>query len=173
MLNTHPDTGVRFGVIALNNLDSDLASDLLWGPQAKDLSYKAAYDEAQCQAAGQADEEAGERGFVHGSQDWDAYVEDRTDELMDQFSETYHCEEPLIEGEYGGVEYRISWLGGAPLLWVIEGPIGTARSLCSPCVPNAADLDSDFSLGTDLDYECYVVPRDWLAKTEAQLELIA
>lgn len=187
MSNTHPTTGVRYGVIACASLDPDLVNDLMYGAGAKDLSYQAAYEEAKKRAEKRADEieedvkaSASEHGVVEA--ELEAWLEqaieaayerlgyqDREDLIecdLQQFSDCYESNEPTIEGEYEGVKYRISWLGGAPLLWVIEGPIGSAVTLCSPCVPGAADLGSGFDASPLSNaFTCYVVPRDWLAST--------
>lgn len=188
--NTNPETSIRYGVIACNSLDSDLVSDLFHGPQAIDLSYAAAYEEAKADAGKQFDDamedatiaaaEIGGMGEnetetfleehlegVLGMADRDQFIEDK----LEEFSDCCQIDEPKIEGTYDGVKYGISWLGGAPLLWVYEGPIGYANRLCSPCVPNAADLDggwnefetTDTDTDTAYEHQCYVVPRDWLA----------
>lgn len=182
MYNVSPASGVRYGVIACASLDPNLVHELMCGPGATDLSYKAAYDEAKKQAEREADDVEEEVSMDHpGCDDLAPWFEaawerkgyqDRDDFIsceLEKFSDMCQIDEPTIEGEYEGVKYRIDWLGGAPLLWVLEGPIGMAASLCSPCVPNAADLDSGFTHGTVEDgvypptgYECYVVPRDWL-----------
>lgn len=192
-MNTNPETGIRYGVIALNNLEGFTADDLFYN-NGTDLSFEEALAELRREALAEAEEyedqvriEISEtdpalrdndqyverkieemwssRGYDDAQDYVDAMVEHRMDQVV--------IEEPIIEGEYEGVKYRIGWLGGAPLLWVLEGPVGRCRALCSPCVPNAGDLDSGFILGQDIDpdtlarwghagYECYVVPRDWL-----------
>jgi hypothetical protein len=194
MLNTSPTTGVRYGVISCASLNQDLVNEQLsYGPGAKDLSYAEAYAEAKKDAERRADQieeevktSAAEQGVIDAElENWleqatEAAYErlgyaDRDDLIncdLEKFSDLYQCDEPVIEGEYEGVKYRISWLGGAPLLWVLEGPIGYAARLCSPCVPNAADLDGGFFdlprseiAEAQYPHQCYVVPRDWLAST--------
>lgn len=44
--------------------------------------------------------------------------------------------------EDGPFKYLLSHLGGAPLIWVVESPYVTYCRTCSPCVPNAGDLDN-------------------------------
>ena len=44
--------------------------------------------------------------------------------------------------EDGEFQYRLGYLGGAPLIWVIKSPYVTYCRTCSPCVPNAGSLDS-------------------------------
>lgn len=181
--NCHPNTGVRYGVIACANLDDDLVHQLMFGPGADDLTYAAVYEEAKATAEFNYDSEVLEAEIAASEADdlmndseresfitryleasvgldRDQYVEDE----LEQFSDCFQCDEPDIEGTHEGIKYGISWLGGAPLLTVYEGPFGTAKALCSICLPNAADLDSGFAAGVGLGYECYVVPRDWLAE---------
>ncbi|MGK2884387.1 MAG: hypothetical protein ACSLE8_06360 [Rhodococcus sp. (in: high G+C Gram-positive bacteria)] len=190
MLNVNPDTGIRYGVISCNSLNPDLVDELMHGPDAVDLDYQFAYKEAKAQAEADLDAaveeaeiaasevdpnacEAEREAFI---ENWlevkgierDTYVDDQ----LERFSDMYQGDEPVVEGNTEGVAYRISWLGGAPLLWVLEGPLGYCNRLCSPCVPNAADLDSGFIPGGADDtattlqegYLCYVIPADWLAK---------
>lgn len=66
-------------------------------------------------------------------------------------------DEPEYEGEYGGVKYQIFYLGGAPHLMVLHSPHIVKARLCSPCIPNAGDLDSLDDSGCDT----YGVPADW------------
>lgn len=208
MPNYNPDTGIRYGVIACNSLDDDLVQELFCGSQAKDLSYEQAqaecrneleseckdiesdcFDEALCtlRERGINDPTGTALDELHsaaidaayerlGFDDRDEYIESKFESSM----QDCHIEEPTIEGEYEGVKYHISWLGGAPILYVFEGPLGSAERLCSPCVPGAADLDSGFMYREAEDggyvYQteevlpgenlCYCVPRDWLRKED-------
>lgn len=183
MTNTNPTTGIRYGVIAFNNLDPDLGQEL-WYTYGKDLTYEAACEELLAEIERNADNIEDEVRIaiaesdpaLIGDEDYEEGrvllryealgYDDREDYIQSKFEDTaqnFHIDEPVIEGEYEGVKYRIDWLGGAPLLWVFEGPVGRCNSLCSPCVPNAGDLDSGF-IDDEMEagYECYVVPRDWL-----------
>lgn len=198
MINTSPDTGIRFGVIACNSLNQDLVQDLFYGSQATDLSYKAAYDEAKAQAEHDyecmledAKIAAAETDYHMLDSDLESWVwdyfdqqnrsydrEEFVDQELERFSDICQIEEPTIKGVLDGVSYEIGWLGGAPLLWVLDGPEGNARQLCSPCVPNAANLDGGFVLDCEIPvgpdgyptedhdngFPCYCVPRDWINK---------
>lgn len=195
MTNINLSTGIRFGVISMQALDGDLQQELFYGPQAVDVSYNAAYCDARVAAelewAGWIDEAAIAADEVDPNMndtDREWFIEnhlvehqgvsseeDHVDHKLEEFNDCYVADEPTIDGEYEGVKYHISWLGGAPILYVFEGPVGFAASLCSLCVPNAADLDAGWNEfeTTDTDnaieyvHECYVVPRDWLAKEAA------
>ena len=186
MTNVNPDTGIRYGVIALQSLDSDTADELMHGSGAVDDSYQEAHDQAKADAGREFDDGVEEADIaaaeIDGGMSDEAretytnnWIEakfgrsDREDFIegkLEEFSDMCQIEEPSLHGELEGVKYQIGWLGGAPLLWVIEGPIGWANRLCSPCVPNAADLDGGFDTGEVGEectvHTCYVVPRDWL-----------
>jgi hypothetical protein len=194
MTNRNPNTNIRYGVIACASLDDDVVEELMYGAQARNLSEEAAAEEAHKQARDRADEVEDLAAQMLHERDplmpvlqfaelLVAEVEaayeslghaDREDFIDNQLAHQsdYVVEEPTIEGTVDDVKYEISWLGGAPLLWVLEGPEGVANKLCSPCVPNAADLDGGFVLGDEMlaeqDYShhfgCYCVPRDWLRK---------
>jgi len=186
MVNTNPETGIRYGVIALQSLDADVAQELFYGLQAKDVTYESALKDLRAEVEGEADEieeqisikahEIG--GFTdreyedfcereiekeyqaRGYDDRDEFVDDQ----VEYRSEGIQIEEPEIQGTYEDVEYLIWWLGGAPILYVIKSPlIGCANNLCSPCVPNAADLDSGFHQGPT-GFDCYIIPESWVRK---------
>lgn len=188
MVNCGPD-GVRYGVISFNALKDWCNEDLFYGNQARDLSWEAAVEELRAEARAsydnyleQAHIAAAEVDHGMGEEDHSKFLakwfdeqavefdeDDFVSDYMERKGQDVQIDEPVIEGELDGVKYRISWLGGAPLLWVLEGPLGFAERLCSPCVPNAADLDSGFILEGEFndaqhgqDYPCYAVPKEWL-----------
>lgn len=160
MTNVNPDTGVRYGTIYLNSLDGDTAQ-WLWG-QVTNISEEEAYKElrAEIEAAIKNEildaVEAGVESPYDDEDDIGYEVERRFERAVDSIQ----IEEPYLEGECEGVRYGISHLGGAALLWVFESPIISTARLCSPCVPNAGDLDSLDPSG----YECYGIPDDWRAE---------
>jgi hypothetical protein len=60
-----------------------------------------------------------------------------------------HDYEHELDSEHGPVKLILTTLGGAPLLYVIESPYVMACRGCSPCVPNAGDLNAPQEYGTD------------------------
>lgn len=195
IVNTNGTTGIRFGVISAQSLDDDLVQELFFGAQAVDCVYEDAYKETKAElgaewdnkleeaeiAASEVDPNMGElerERFIERwfqvsetSDDRDTYIE----RGLERFSDMFESDATHIEGTYEGVKYMITSLGGAHLVWAIEGPEGACNSLCSPCVPNAGDLDSGFTLDSEIPlmsdgyperdqegYPCYCVPRDWL-----------
>lgn len=149
MFNVNPETGIRYGMIACNNLEPELL-DALWYVYGKDLSYEEALNELKAEVRREVEFEQ-EDGF---------YIDDVEDEINDRVesrAEWIQIDEPTIEGQHEGVKYRITWLGGAPMLWVFESPITGEFVLCSPCVPNCCDLDHP-QPGGCVGYD---VPADW------------
>ena len=150
MTNINPETGTRYGCVYLNSLDPDTAQ-WLWD-DAENLSEAEAYEELKTEIEAQVQEEC---------PDFDENeAEIEVEKRLELESERIQIEEPTLAGICEGVRYEISWLGGAPLLWVFESPVISKARLCSPCCPNAGDLNS---LDDD-GYECYGIPADWYAK---------
>ena len=150
MINTHPITGIRYTVYSMRNLKSWIYEELFYGSQATDLSYEEAYEEELSLAIKRARYEA----EVNGKEFDEA-----------GFTEDWECpeleiDEPNIAGTYDGVRYEISWLGGAPLLWVLESPHTGQFVLCTPCCPQSCDGDSPIAGG----FTGYAVPEEWLSK---------
>ena len=173
------ETGIRYGCIYLNSLDGDTAQ-WLWD-DAENMSEAEAYAELKSEIERDAENIEDEVRIAVSERDYsmlanDRYMEnevesaynrlgyddrdDYIDTRLEREFERIQIDEPILSGTCEGVRYEISWLGGAPLLWVFESPIISKARLCSPCVPNAGDLNS---LDPD-GYECYGIPADWYAK---------
>ena len=186
--NCNPQTGIRYSVFALNHLNPDVADELWYGPQAKNLTEIEVEKEVRAEAESESEAVVEEVMFGIAETDYanlnnEAFVEARIDAAFERLGydskedyieyrveremENAHIDEPTIEGEYEGVQYHISWLGGAPLLWVFQSPLIGRFNLCSPCVPNACDLSSPNPLG----YEGYTIPSDWLQEGESNGEV--
>ena len=153
MPNYNPDTGIPYGTIYLHHLDSDLAQEL-WYTHGEDISYKNALEELREDVSAQMiDEEENGECPIRSVDDFN----DELDEIVERRAEHIQIDEPTIEGEYEGVKYMISWIGGAPLLWVFRSPFTGSYAQCSPCVPGAGDLETPDEYGV----VCYDVPPDW------------
>ena len=136
--NVNPETGIRYGIISANSLDGELVQDLLYY-EGEDLSLKEAEEEIKIAMR--------EEGVTE--EDWDRTLDDRLSDV--------YIDEPIVEGECEGVKYCTSWLGGALHFWIFESPRIGLYSECSPCCPNAGNLDSP----NDDGVECYDVPEGW------------
>lgn len=149
--NVNPTTGVPYGYISAAALDPDVVHELLYGAGASDLSAL----DAEEIATEDASIAASELGLQPGTDDYEDYIERAVSEAMEDFQ----CEEPLIHGNYDGVEYRTSWLGGALNFFIFFSPVTTDKArAASPCVPGAAILDT--LDGSTFGYD---VPADWRA----------
>jgi hypothetical protein len=141
MVNTNPETGMRYGLVALNNLQEWVFDEFFH--HGKNVSYEEALKEWR-EENPKADEE-------------------EFSDLYEGEEENYELEtETDFTGANGKTEKRplklgLSYLGGAPLVWVFESPYTTRARLCSPCCPNAGDLDNQDPHGL----VCYTLPPDW------------
>ena len=148
--NTRPETKIPFGYISANALDPEIVERLLFGAQARDLAFERFCSETQCEVG----IEAAERGFVHGSPDWESFVEREYERRVSNYAGP---DEYDVEGRLDGVSYATSYLGGALNFWIFESPHTTNKARrASPCVPNAAILD--VLDGSEYGYD---VPCDW------------
>ena len=135
--NINPNTGIPYGVVSLNSLQDWVFDE--FSHNGVNLTYEAALEEAQ--------------------------LEKEFDE--EEFNETYSMvvaeeEEFELEMEPEGLKLLLGYLGGAPLVWVLESPHTAKVRECSPCVPNAGDLDSKGE-GSVL---CYTLPPEWFREEE-------
>jgi len=159
MSNVNTETGVRFGVVSMQNLES-WVYDIL-DSEGTDCTYRDARLDKKRELQAEAD-----------GKDFDC-DEDRSswiEEQLDQWGQEYEADEPVVElrrneGTPEELHVRTTRLGGAQLLWVFRSPHLTTRPLCSPCVPGAVDLDG--AEGAESTAGCgqgYDVPPDWRRK---------
>lgn len=140
--NVHPETGVRYGTVYLNSLADWVFDEFLHN--GEDLSYKSAKE----------DFEQSFRAYFEGDPD---DLDDALDEALDRFNDEYMSEESNYRLVQDGLELELTYLGGAPLVWVLKSPHTTRVRLCSPCAPNAGDLDAPDENGV----EAYTLPTEW------------
>jgi len=113
--NVNPETGIRYGVVALNSLED-------WVYEEFELHGKNLTAEYALAESG---------------------VDQDDDEALQDFWDDYYPEEEEYELEtHDGLKLGLSYLGGAALVWVFESPVTTEARECSPCVPGAGDLDN-------------------------------
>lgn len=177
--NVNPETGIRYSVFSLHSLTPEMA-DALW-MTGTNVSEETAIKDINADAVDEAGEvEEGvaqalretDYHLIHdpnydailegeieaayerlGYRDREHFIESKVQTALDHLQ----IEEPVIEGKVEGVKYAISWLGGAPNLWVFESPVVGTFRLCSPCCPNACDGNNSDPFG----YEGYDVPAYW------------
>lgn len=155
--NINEKTGIPYGYISANALDSEVVDSLMFGSQAVDLSYAEFYSEQMCQIF---NAEVTDDNYVtimsdEGYEEWldEHYDGDWRQEISDQYEPCELC----VEGVYEGVTYCSSWLGGALNFFILESPVTTDKARrASPCVPGAGILDT--LDGSEFSYD---VPGDW------------
>jgi len=70
-------------------------------------------------------------------------IAEAQERALDYYREHRDCDgEDTYEYQDGTMCYLLDYLGGAPLIWVTRSEYITWAAPCSPCVPNAGDLDS-------------------------------
>lgn len=156
MPNTNPKTGLPFGVIAGQNLDPELLDALYVAASAQ--VYDRMFDERRTELRRDLYDllpDAVQFGWVVDqlSEVIDVQLEEEAE------SGAFGRDEPSAEIVYEGVTVIYSYLGGAPIVFSYDGPVAHVRSMCSPCVPGAASLDSG-----EGDIACHGLPEDWLSK---------
>jgi len=185
--NVNPVTNIRYGVGEINNY-RDLADHIR--DNGNDNAYDYFVSEIKASLGMLDDESDSEQvmavlGDIYGGYNLASYVKDIleilsspsnvikinglieaypvVDELWDlicddvEYESDNDCQDYTLT-DIDGTEYRL----GSDLIWVFYSPtIVYVESLCSPCVPNAGDLDSGLTT-QDLGYECYGIPENWL-----------
>ena len=131
--NVNPETGIRYGVVALDSLEDWAFDEFFY--QGRNVTADAALEEA----------------IANG-------LDPDDDDATQDFWDDYQAEEENYELETkDGLKLGLSYLGGAPLVWVFESPVTTEARECSPCVPGAGDLDSQ----EPGSFTCYTLPSEW------------
>lgn len=149
--NTHPRTGVQYGYISANALDSEVVNALMY-ETGTDLSYREALVNLANRLSLQVDHFKYEQ-----HKEAEEWLANNHDDIFDRWMQEYEDSEPIVKGTYEGVEYLSSWLGGALNFFILYSPYITERARqASPCVPNAAILDT-----LDGNVRGYNVPNNW------------
>jgi len=170
--NVNTETGIPYGVVNGNNVPYLIDEIQTSGD---DLSYAAFKRELRETVA------AALRGVVENhtgkecaariveSVDCDEIVESLLDSGLNdriEIDESEYAHETTVSVDIGNgaadckVKYLQGWLGGAPLIWILESPYLAYAPVCSPCVPNAGDLDNMGDDGETGGILCYCAPPD-------------
>lgn len=80
-----------------------------------------------------------------------------------------------LDTDEGPVKLQLTWLGGATLIFVLDSPWVVRCARCSPCCPNAGDLDNKgsimaYCLPPDELPEGYEGNKPWLYGKETEPE---
>jgi hypothetical protein len=131
MFNWNKDTGLVYGVVSARNapwLEEDIIT------HGNNTSFERFRTECRDKV----------RNLVRDLPVASAEIEAAVDASMETLEDYY-----LYEGEEdnytyvdGPTKYELGWLGGAPLIWVVDSEWACYCNHCSPCVPGAGDLDN-------------------------------
>ena len=150
--NINTTTGIPFGYISADALDSDVVHELMYGSTAVNLSYKSQLEDFLAEQR-----ELHADSPIGSNPPYDSGGEFDEDWATESFGDSYQGDEETIEGTYEGVSYVTSYLGGALNFFIAHSPVLTDKARrASPCVPNAAILCT-----LDGSYPGYDVPADW------------
>ena len=161
--NRDAETGIRYGVISQNSIQSDAMSDILDG--SRDLSYESATTEAKKRLLAcleDDDEESQRAAFSAVLKEWflsrkenqiiddlidlkQEYGEGAAEELWEvveqHFNDSYSNDEKNWLWEKDGYELSNCLQSD---VFVSKSPYFTYAQFCSPCVPGACNLDNPF-----------------------------
>ncbi len=131
--------GIAYGVVSLNSLQEWVFDEFLMGGENTSES---------------AEIEEWEHDNLHASES-----------ERDEFIDSLEIDEATYSLEIDGMKLALGWLGGAALIWVFDSPHTTMAPVCSPCVPNAGDLDNKSSgaVSSGGSTLCFNLPADWYA----------
>lgn len=141
MSNINSETNIRYGVISSNTINQFVFQDIF------DLVYDQFYQEC-------LDLAIEEEGLSNPEND-DDY--ENLDIFEQDFADNFSPDEIFGDFELDGIKGHLSCLGGSYIIFICESPYITKARLCSPCAPNAGNLDEK-----DLEgFDCYDCPADW------------
>lgn len=157
--NVNPKTGIPYGYISSRSLNSDLVDDLLHGNGGVKNFVDHSWNNVIEQTASERGftKEKPKQGDIKGWETWLSEAKDFLEGQDPNWGQDIETEESCVSGELDGVHYQSSWLGGALNFCITESPVTGSYSQCSPCCPNAGDLDTPNPGGFDV----YDVPEDW------------
>jgi len=138
LVNCDTETGTPYGVVSMNALE-DWVFDEFFNA-GENLTARSAFEESG--------------------------IDPDDDGAVQEFWDYYECdeEEYALDLPDEGLHLGLSYLGGAPLVWVYKSPHVAFCRPCSPCVPGAGDLDSKVEPGM----RCYDLPADWYRKENSE-----
>lgn len=139
--NEDPETGIHYGVIRQNSL-ADWVLDEIF-QNGDNLSYDEAREEFE--------KDLRRKYFGKNA----GIFEEKLEAWNDQYEEN----EDTYRYASDGITVQTS---GGGNLWVFKSPTIVLTRQCSPCYPNAGNLDE-----TENGYlKTYALPEDWLRKED-------
>ena len=146
--NIDHETGIRYGVIPLNDLMPEAADDIF--THGEDVGYSAAIEEIK---------DGIEAGFKRVLKDLglrpdDDDISDMADTIMQDQEFHFESSGPY---EYEGDGYSLRTMSDNSEMWVFKSKFYTRAQFCSPCAPGAGYLPSYCPDGPKV----YCLGPDW------------
>lgn len=166
-VNVNAKTGLPFGVINGSSLHPEVQNNLYDAVSTKVAAQNLA--DAKVQAVREITSAL--ETFGHLNQ----HVKDQIAELVEaageNTTEDFSGEEPSAEVKLHGTTVHVTHLGGVMLVFSVDGPVVNGFQKCSPCIPNAVDLDVGFITHgfTTGPMTCRGFPADWFPNPEEDL----
>jgi hypothetical protein len=158
--NINSETGIAYGVVNGNTVPM-LADDIFSsGDSTTFAAYKSEMEnDIRAALASVVEERTGKDRTARIVEAIDCA--ELVDSILDSgLNDSLEFDEEEYDYETDGAKLHLGWLGGAPLIWVLDSPFVTYAPVCSPCVPNAGDLDNLSTDGTTGGVLCYCCPPD-------------
>ena len=145
MTNIDPGTGIHYGYISATSLDPEIVDELTQGCSDQ---YKERLQEFKDDI----------RSICENQGFWGRSITAMVEYAEELFDDEYQDnDEATHQFQRNGVIGRTSWLGGALHVWIFSSPHTGMFEECSPCVPNAGNLDRPKFDGV----LAYDVPAKW------------
>ena len=153
MANYDEKTGIHYGVISPNSICQETLSELC------DKSVDTIYEESKEDFTNQIENILNDNGFSIGQ------IDEVLTPAIDCFNENYNNDNHGYE--YEDKEYILHISDDNFGIFVIKSPYYTFTRLCSPCAPNAGDLDNPIKADhrckdiTNTGAKTYCLPREF------------
>ena len=133
LVNMNPKTKIRYGVISGNSINGDVLNEI--------------YMKASETFTGMVCADFIERYGDHD--EWDEQTQEEFDAEIEPDCINANFEYEGVKGQYSNSNGNI--------IMIFDSPVTENCLLCSPCYPNAGDLESPDEDG----HETYTIPNDW------------
>ena len=143
--NMNLETGIHFGCISQNTLDPEQLMGLI--DDAEDVLYTSSLEEFET-GLKEAIEEGEVLEFLKFTYMDESLVDEDFDTIMNEWCDGYQND--YHQFYYKDDEYEMDFCEDMNCIIILKSPYYTYCQGCSPCVPNAGDLDSPV---TPDDYE--------------------
>ncbi len=150
--NFDAQTGCHYGVISYHSVNQDALQDVF--DSGENLSYQYAVDQVKASLKSALSDYFNDSSWNGKPSDLADAVESAFDAIQDGFNDGYQGEDEQFEYTKDG--YRISNSPSLVCLFIERSEYYTYARGCSPCAPNAGDLDN-----TDGDIKTYCLGHSW------------